>query len=127
MPSSNDDPESLQHRRAIGRTFEKMAAAFYEENGYTILDRNWQAGRKEIDLIVAKENLVVFVEVKSSSTKKYGHPAERVDKKKIANLTDAARQYIIEKGIKSVDLRFDLVTFIDGQLEHFPGAFEANE
>lgn len=127
MPSSNDDPESRQHRRAIGRTFEKMAAAFYEENGYTIHDRNWQAGRKEIDLIVAKKNLVVFVEVKSSSTKKYGHPAERVDKKKIANLTDAARQYLIEKEIDGVDLRFDLVTFVDGQLEHFPGAFEAND
>lgn len=104
-----------------------MAGAFYEQNGYTIRDRNWQAGRKEIDLIVAKENLVVFVEVKSSSTKKYGHPAERVDKKKIANLTEAARFYLVEKEIKEVDLRFDVVTFVDGQLEHFPGAFEASD
>lgn len=127
MPSCNDDPESARHRRAIGRTFEKLAAAFYEKNGFTIRDRNWQAGRKEIDLIVAKENLVVFVEVKSSATKKYGHPAERVDKKKIANLTEAARQYLIEKEIKEVDLRFDVVTFVDGQLEHFPGAFEASD
>ncbi len=127
MSSSSDDSESARHRRAIGRTFEKLAAKFYEENGFSVLDRNWQAGRKEIDLIVSKENLVVFVEVKSASTRRFGHPAERVDKKKIANLTEAASQYLIEMNIKDVDLRFDVVTFVDGQLEHFPAAFDASD
>jgi len=67
---------------------------------------------------------MVFVEVKSSSTQKYGHPAERVDKNKIRNLTAAAEQYLIDKKIEGYDLRFDVVTFVNGRLEHYPGAFE---
>jgi len=38
-----------------------------------------------------------------------------------------AQQYLIEKDVHDCDFRFDVVTFIKGQLEHFPGAFEAGE
>lgn len=112
---------------ARGRKFEALAGKFFVENGYQILDKNWQAGHKEIDLIVRRGNVVVFVEVKSASNKKFGHPAERVDKKKIKNLTIAAQQYLLVNDLKGFDLRFDLVTFLDGQLEHYPNAFEAAE
>ena len=127
MSSSNKD--SVDHSRNVskGRSYEKLAALFFEQNGFEVLRRNWRAGRKEIDLIVQKENLLVFVEVKSSASKKYGHPSERVDERKKANLTEAARQFVIAEDIKGVDLRFDVVTFVNGQLEHYPGAFDATE
>ena len=117
----------MRRRRAIGNSYEKLAATYFIDNGFEILDRNWQAGHKEIDLIVSKENLLVFVEVKSSANMKYGHPASRVDQKKIKNLTLAAQQYLVEHEIQDRDLRFDLVTFLDGWLEHFPNAFEASQ
>lgn len=110
---------------AIGRSYEKVAARFFTENGYTICDQNWQAGNREIDIIVRKGDLVAFVEVKSSANLKFGHPAERVDKRKIANLTKAAQQYLIEKEITDCDIRFDVITFLNGQIEHYPNAFEA--
>ncbi len=112
---------------AIGREFEKVAATFYQSHGFEILARNWRAGHKEIDLIARKENLIVFVEVKSSKNKKFGHPAERVDRKKIRNLHEAAQQYIISSEIENCDLRFDVVTFVDGQIEHFPDAFQVDQ
>lgn len=108
-----------------GRKFEIQAAQFYKDNGFEVLDRNWRAGRREIDVIVKKGDLIVFVEVKSTYSKKFGHPVERVDKQKIHNLTVAAQQYIIDHNLKGVDLRFDVVTFSKGQLEHFPDAFSA--
>lgn len=125
MPSSK--PGSPVDRRKLeqGKKFEELAARFYIDNGFEVLERNWRAGHKEIDLIVRKDDIVVFVEVKSTYSKKFGHPAERVDRKKIHNLTDCARQYIIAQKLDSVDLRFDVVTFANGQLEHFPNAFEA--
>ena len=92
-----------------------------------ILDQNWQASHKEIDLVVRKDDLVVFVEVKAARSDQFGHPIEKLSKKKIANLAEAARRYLHEKQIRNCDIRFDVVTFLDGQLEHFPAAFMAEE
>ncbi len=123
--SSSADHNSRQHTVHRGRRFEKQAALFFERQGYEVIERNWQASHLEIDLIVRKDDLVVFVEVKSSSGTKFGHPVEKVDRRKIVNLTKAARQFVIERDISGCDLRFDIVTFVNGELEHFPGAFDA--
>ena len=126
MPSpKNRKPK--KDRVKIGRSYEELAAHFFLDSGYMILSRNYRAGQKEIDLIVQKGNTLVFVEVKSASSAKFGHPAERVDKKKIANLILAAQQYLIENNIEGCDLRFDVVTFVKGKMEHYPAAFEIEE
>ena len=116
-----------KNRVSIGRGYEQLAALFFEQNGYEILEHNWRAGSREIDLIIRKDDLIVFVEVKSVSDESHGHPAERIDRKKVANLTKAAQQYLIAKDISNCDLRFDAVTFVSGKLEHFPDAFPAAE
>ena len=126
MPSSNNK-DSNHSKLQQGRRFEKLAGDFYVDDGFDILAYNYRAGKKEIDLIVQKESLIVFVEVKSATSDKFGHPSERVDERKVQNLTEAANQFIIEKNIQHCDLRFDLVTFVDGELEHYPNAFEAME
>jgi putative endonuclease len=110
-----------------GKKFEKRAAKYFEKLGFKILERNWRSGHKEIDLIIKKDNLLVFVEVKSSYTKKFGHPSERVDEKKISNITNCAQDYLITKKIDNIDIQFDVVTFTNGELEHYPHAFEATE
>ncbi len=126
MPSSRKG-NSKEDRIKIGRSYEELAAQFFLDRHYVILHRNYHAGHKEIDLIVQKGNVVVFVEVKSAKSKSMGHPAERVTKKKIANLTLAAQQYLIENKITDADLRFDVVTFLGGKIEHYPAAFTADE
>jgi len=126
MPSSRKGSFKKDNIR-IGREFEDLAAQFFSDRHYDILHRNYHAGHREIDLIVQKGNTVVFVEVKSAKTKSMGHPAERVTKKKMANLIKAAQQYLIENKIDDADLRFDVVTFLSGKIEHFPSAFAADE
>ncbi len=128
MPSRSRGRRTGEDRQtSLWRDYEKLAADFFKQQGFQIIERNWRTGRLEIDVIVRKEDLLVFVEVKSASTRKFGHPAERVDEKKTANLIRAARQYLIDKSVENCDLRFDVVTFVDGQLEHFPSAFVADE
>lgn len=116
-----------RRRRETGRRYEGLAADYFRQHGFEILEQNWQASHKEIDLIVRKGDLIAFVEVKSSSAPGFGHPAEWVDKRKMSNLSEAARRYLVENEIKGCDVRFDVVTFTSGMLEHYPNAFEADE
>lgn len=113
--------------RQKGRGFENKAEEYLRGRGYEILEKNWQAGHKEIDLIAQKENCVVFVEVKAAVGTQYGHPAEWVDKRKRKNLVLAAEQYIADRKLKNSDYRFDLITFYEGKLEHYENAFGAEE
>jgi putative endonuclease len=113
--------------RKKGREYEKLAEKYLVENGFSILERNWTVGHKEIDLIALKDNTVVFVEVKGGSSKQYGHPSERVDKRKRENLINAAEQFILANNFSGYDFRFDIITFYDGKLEHYPDAFQCEE
>jgi putative endonuclease len=127
MPSSKSRRRNSQRKDDPGKSYERLAATYFEQNGFEILERNWKAGRREIDLIARKGDLIVFIEVKSAGSKRFGHPVERVDDKKVANLTKAAQQYLIDNRIENCDLRFDVVTFVSGRLEHFPDAFSASQ
>lgn len=128
---STDNTDSTkaadERRKRRGRLGEEAAAKFYQQNGFTILERNFRAGRYEIDLIVRKENLIVFVEVKTAAGPAFGHPAERVDDRKQQRIITVARHYLLTKSLTDVDLRLDVVTFVGDRLEHYPDAFSADE
>ncbi len=116
-----------ENRRERGERFEDAAARYLERNGYTILHRQWRAGRYEIDLIARHGDIVTFVEVKASTTGSFGHPAARVDQRKQARLIAAAQAYVNEYDLAGCDLRFDVITFHRGELEHFENAFTLPE
>jgi putative endonuclease len=124
MPSSKRKVSRPRGTVGRGRNFESRTAQFYLDLGFEILDRNWQAGHKEIDLIARHGDLIAFIEVKSARGDRFGHPAEWVTRTKQRNLIAAAHQYLIEKNITGCDLRFDIVAFVDGALEQFPNAFD---
>jgi putative endonuclease len=127
MPSSKAGSASGSRRLDRGRKYEARAADYLRKAKFRILARNWRAGRLEIDLIARRESLVVFVEVKSAHNLAFGHPVEKVDHRKTVNLTHAAQQYLAENDLEGCDLRFDVITFVGDELEHFPGAFDAGE
>lgn len=124
MSCSNKDSASSSNKVNAGRSFERQAAEFYRTQGFAVLEQNWRAGRKEIDLIVRKDNLVIFVEVKSSRSEKFGHPSERVDRRKQENLIDAAQRFINDRQLTGIDFRFDVITYVGEVLEHYPNAFD---
>lgn len=121
MPSS-DRPGN---RRRRGSRFEQSAAAYLEQIGFSILDRNYHSGHKEIDIIARRDQLIVFVEVKSAATDAFGHPAERVDRRKQSALAETARAWLQERDLTGFDYRFDVISFLKGRLEHFENAFDS--
>ena len=84
----------------IGRLGEKIAVRYLRRNGYKILERNIHQSHNEIDIIATDKSYIVFVEVKTRTTKggdtylPYGSPAASVTKSKQMRIISAANQYI---------------------------------
>ncbi|MGG9971925.1 YraN family protein [Ferruginibacter sp. SUN002] len=84
----------MAQHNTTGQIGEKLAVGYFSQNGFNILHTNWRHSRWEVDIIASKENVLHFIEVKTRRTKNYGNPEEKVGKKKIANLINAAEEYL---------------------------------
>lgn len=86
-----------------------MAASFLEDKGYKVLCKNYRHKHSEIDLIVEKDNWLVFVEVKTRSSIAFGYPEEFVDERKAAKIMEGADQYVFEMDWQG-NVRYDIVS-----------------
>lgn len=95
-----------------GKRGEALAADFLERKGWRIAERNWRAGRGEIDLIAwAHDRLLVFVEVKTRAGDGFGGPEEAVDARKQDLLARTAGLYMEHIGY-DWEIRFDIVAVL---------------
>ena len=99
----------------------------YERDGYVILERNYRVREGELDVIARRGRIVVFCEVKTRRSDRWGLPAEAVEWKKQARLRRLAARWMRERQPGEVDVRFDVVSIVVGEdgpgLTHFPNAF----
>lgn len=110
---------------STGNKGESIAEAYLSEKGYEILARNYRFKRAEIDIIASKENVLVFVEVKTRRSTRFGFPEESVTERKSRKVISAAENYIEETGWKK-DIRFDVISVNIGtavEIEHIEDAF----
>lgn len=73
-----------------GKKGESLAAAYLQQQGYSILHRNWRHSHYEIDIIAVKADILHFIEVKTRRTATFGYPEESVSRKKFQCLQNAA-------------------------------------
>ena len=114
----------------LGKAGEEEVCKWLISKGYTILERNWRAGKQEIDIISLDRDGIHFVEVKSRTAPVQGEPEEAVNPAKQRNIVKAARRFMTLKGNElsdNLEIWFDIaaVTFDGGdvRLNYFPGAF----
>jgi putative endonuclease len=109
-----------------GNEGEALAAQHLINKGYRLSERNYRFKRSEIDLIVQKDNCLVFVEVKLRTSIAFGYPEEFVSEKKAAKIMEGAEQYIYQTNW-SGNIRYDIVAICKqkGQTEivHIEDAF----
>ncbi len=94
-----------------GKKGEALAANHLRQNGYTILETNWQSSHKEIDIIAQKGDLLVVVEVKARKTAFFGEPEEFVTRSKQKMLIAAANHYLSKNNL-DLEVRFDIISVL---------------
>lgn len=113
--------------RQFGRMGESLAVGYLKKNGYSILARNYRNRFGEIDIIARLDGIIVFVEVKSRSSDRFGPSKAAVDRNKQRRISMIALGYLKETGSKNVKARFDVVCVDTGsrspRVEIIPNAF----
>lgn len=103
-------------RAVLGRLGEDAAAEELARRGYRLRARNYRCRGGEADLVAEDGGILVFGEVKTRSTLRYGLPHEAVNPTKRRRLVLAAEAYLHayaeEPGIEDRPVRFDVVEVI---------------
>ncbi len=110
----------MDGRKAFGDRGEDLAAAFFLARDFTLVCRNWRCRSGEIDLVVAKDGVTHFVEVKTRRTATYGHPEEAITPTKLTHLSRAIEAYVRTHAVgdHQVDALAIMVT-ADGPRFHY--------
>ncbi len=114
---------------AAGRWGEDVAAEFLVRAGYRILGRRVRPDRRdEIDLVVRKDQALVFVEVKTRATEDFGRPLTAVDVAKRKALNRAAVRYLRQLDFPRLYYRFDTIEVVgtegrEPEVRHIENAF----
>jgi putative endonuclease len=117
----------MDNRRFLGDRGEDLAAAFLKKQGYKILERNYRTPLGEVDIIARQRGVLVFIEVKTRRSGKFGSPQEAVHPAKQERLRNLAEYYLSQKRLGEVAVRFDVVGILwqgeKPQIEVIQGAF----
>ena len=88
---------------------EDMAVEYLKSKGYKIIDRNFRRGYGEIDIICTHKNTLIFVEVKTRTSTKFGTPAESITYSKLRSLIKTAEFYKISNPKLPELMRIDAI------------------
>ncbi|MFZ4427969.1 MAG: YraN family protein [Saprospiraceae bacterium] len=116
----------MADRHELGKRGEEITADWMRARGYQILERNWRYHRAEVDIIARFGGTLVFVEVKTRRSERFGAPFVFVGHRKQRFLASAAAAYADCSGF-SGEIRFDVSSILfsgkDFHIEYLEDAF----
>ncbi len=97
----------------MGRTGEDIATAYLQQQGYGILDRNWNLHKgSELDIVAHRDGILHFVEVKTRSTAEQITPEQAIDAQKMRHIFNAIKQYKKENGLQGIQHQIDSIAVV---------------
>lgn len=96
-------------QRKIGNLGEDIAAGFFESDGYQVLDRNYHSRYGELDLVLKKDNTLVFAEVKTRSSDAFGLPEASVTPGKFEKICNTGLIWLQEHPDEPDEWRVDVI------------------
>jgi putative endonuclease len=116
------------NRRDRGADAEELACQHLRRAGYAVVERNARSRLGEIDIVVEQAGTIVFVEVRSRSSRRFGTPFESVDARKQRRLGRLASAYLQRRHLLDRRARFDVIAveWQDGtpMIDHLENAFD---
>ena len=115
----------MANHNEVGKLGEKYAQEFLINNDYKISECNWRWGKGEIDIIAIKNDVLVFIEVKTRSKNTFGNPEDTISEKKKNLMYELATEYMYQSAYAS-EFRFDVIAIVLEpyiKVDHFMDAF----
>jgi len=114
-------------RQAFGELGERIAERWLRRRGWRLVQRRFRNGHRDIDLVVERDGIVAFVEVKARRGAEFGGPVQAVNYRKRKQLERSAMVWIDRHGRDQESYRFDVVgVLLDGadvRICHVENAF----
>lgn len=115
----------------LGASGEEAAAAWYLARGYEVVAHNWRCPEGELDLVVARPGELVFCEVKTRTSDRFGLPAEAVTRAKQRRLRTLATRFLASGAAPPLPrgrprprtVRFDVACVLAGEVSVIEAAF----
>lgn len=122
-PNEWTDP---RHVRGLRGEF--VALAYLVSCGWGIEAHRFRLGRNDLDLIIRRNGIVAFVEVKTRRSERYGAPVESIGWKKRRTIARVAAVWALRNGRWGDTFRFDVVEVLDRpggppEVHHIPDAW----
>lgn len=96
-------------RHELGKEGEEQATKYLENQGYQVIQRNFECKQGEIDIIAKDKNEYVFIEVKTRQNNHYGMPCEAVTQYKQKHIWNATKYYLHIHKLENKYIRFDVI------------------
>ncbi len=109
-PGAGDDDRPAG--KDTGPRGEEIAVAYLQQKGYSIVERNYRLRFGEIDIIARDGETIVFVEVKTRKSIRFGSPFDAVDLRKQKKMSRVALAYLSSCRLLDSPARFDVVAVL---------------
>jgi len=96
-------------RAEVGAWGEEVAARYLEDKGYKILARHFTHRIGEIDIVAAKDGRIIFVEVKTRTSSRFGSPEDAIGWSKQEKLRRTSEVYMLKHRLHNVPRQIDSV------------------
>ena len=98
--------------KQLGQWAEQQAKIFLEQQSFVFLNQNYHSRYGEIDLIVCRNQELIFVEVKARSMTGYGRAQEVISRSKQKKIIQTAMSFISQHPVyENYYCRFDVICF----------------
>ena len=119
----------LLKNKDTGKHGEELSAKYLKKKKFTILARNYRKKYGELDIIATIDKELIFIEVKTRTSNRYGDPAEAVTPSKQKQIIRVAQAYLAENELFDASIRFDVVSVVCAKhtppiISHIENAFQ---
>ena len=99
----------MNKKQIEGKEGERKATEYLEKKGYKVICKNFRCLQGEIDIIAKDDKSIIFVEVKTRTSFKYGEAKEAVNEIKQKHIYKAAEYYLYKNKLDEAYVRIDVI------------------